>query len=65
MSCQARLRIKALAAEAREGTMLQRKASAFKLSKTIDKPTKDITQAITPFALRDKDASNFVKIGET
>jgi hypothetical protein len=55
----------ALAAEARAGSMLQNQASAFKLSTTKYKPIKDNPQAIASFALRDKIASNFVKIGET
>jgi hypothetical protein len=52
-------------AEARAGTMLQCQASAFKLSKTMYKPIKDNPQAIASFALRDRNASNFIKIGET
>lgn len=55
----------AQAAEARAGTMLQCQASAFKLSETINKPIKDKHQAIASFALRDRNASNFIKIGET
>ena len=54
-----------LTAEARDGTMLQCQASAFKLSETINKPIKDKHQAIASFALRDRNASNFIKIGET
>jgi hypothetical protein len=54
-----------MAAEGRAGTMLQCQASAFKLSTTIYKPIKDNPQPIASLALRDKIASNFVKIGET
>jgi hypothetical protein len=54
-----------MAAEGRAGTMLQCQASAFKLSKTMYKPIKDNPQAIASFALRDRNASNFIKIGET
>jgi hypothetical protein len=54
-----------MATEAWAGSMLQSQASAFKLSTTKYKPIKDNPQAIASFALRDKIASNFIKIGET
>jgi hypothetical protein len=53
------------AAEDHAGTMLQCEASAFKLLATIYKPINDKPQAIASFALRERNASNFIKIGET